>query len=72
MSNDFVIETNVPFPKLGGRGDRIYPFPDMSIGSSIVLNFKGTIAARAYGTKHGWKFTSRKISDTEFRVWRVA
>ncbi len=68
----------VPKPRLGGGK---YPWGEMKVGDSFFVAVdkeppsavQGTVSgsARAYGKKHGQKFTTR-IVDGGVRVWRTA
>ena len=76
----YEIEEKVPMPKprLGGAK---YPWGEMKVGDSFFVaveneqpsTVQGTVAgsARAYGKKHGNKFTTR-IIDGGVRVWRIS
>lgn len=65
------IDKGVPIPTdLRGRPKK-YPWREMDVGDSFV----GGVAARSLTTRMGkstgQKFTSRKIGENEFRIWRV-
>lgn len=65
------IDKGVPLPRaIRGRPQK-YPWHEMCVGDSFV----GGVTARSLITrvaKHsGYKFTSRKIGENEFRIWRV-
>ena len=67
------------FPKKHswGRPPLKYPFCDMEIGESVSIKGdekeldKAGVAARVIGNRHDKKFSRRKVSDDEIRVWRV-
>jgi len=74
----FEIEKNVPMPKESpnkGR-PRIYPFPEMEVGDSFVVEIEDCkllrSAATAYSRKYGGTFTVRTDRKTqEVRCWRM-
>ena len=78
MAYDIEEKVPLPQPRLGGRK---YPWTEMKVGDSFIVTVdteqqtavQGTVAgsARAYGKKHGQKFTTR-IVDGGVRVWRTA
>jgi hypothetical protein len=43
----------------------------MEIGDSFVGHEKATRAAYAYAKYHQLEMTVRKISDSEYRIWRT-
>lgn len=68
---DIKIDKRVPIPPdIRGRPKK-YPWHEMGVGDSFV----GGVTARSLITKAakatGFKFTSRKIGENEFRIWRV-
>ena len=70
----FTIEKNIPTPTSGYK-NRKYPFPEMKIGDSFSLEYEAAhlvgAASRAWGRKHGAKFTTRK-NGNGYRIWRIA
>ncbi len=63
------IDKNIPVPDTPLQK---YPFPDMSIGDSFLANNKVRSASRIYGTRHGVKFTCRKVLESDkVRCWRT-
>jgi hypothetical protein len=69
----YKIEKNVPIPEKKGR--KKYPFGDMEIGDSFVMQKVITTAnsiARSYGNRHKVRFTCYAISENKTRVWRTA
>lgn len=64
------IEKNVPLPRGSGRAK--YPFAEMAVGDSIVVEAKGLSAAHHYGRRNGVRFTVRRLGDGTVRVWRTA
>jgi len=59
---------------------RKYPFPDMKVGDSFMLEEKIThsqvnivrSAAKQWGIRHGGKvFSVRKDGDRHYRCWRT-
>jgi len=69
MATAFKIDQNVPMP----TGRALYPLGQLNIGDSFCfpLTKRASVSSLAatYAPK---KFTVRKISDTECRVWRIA
>lgn len=70
---EYKIEKGVPLPdRIGVGKPEIYGFSKMEIEDSIVATRKAVSAARCYGERNGVKFTSRKLSDGTYRIWRIA
>lgn len=67
---NYVIEKNVPTPKVFGRGCSKYPFSQMQVGDSFVADKKARCAATNFGKRHGLKFSSRAEGDS-IRIWRI-
>ena len=69
------IAKNIPIPKLEGKGRNLkYPWPDMEVGDSILIDYKGATGAAVAWAKrqgNGHKFAYRPAGE-KFRVWRVA
>lgn len=67
------IEKNIPIPERGWK--RKYPFGNMDIGDSFLVDADGSnkaiSAAKMYGMRHGLKFTSKKQDDGCARIWRI-
>lgn len=65
------IERGFPIPKETRGRPRKYPWHEMDVGDSFVggKNARSMIS-HVYGTT-GYKFTSRKIGENKFRIWRV-
>lgn len=69
----YKIDKNVPIPK--SRLRKIWPLADLKPGDSFLI----PIGERSYLSqaiaqqkrRTNREFTTRKISDTEVRVWRV-
>ena len=55
---------------------RKYPFKDMKVGDSFVVSPENVFSVRStsceYGKRYGWKFSTRRVSRTEYRCWRIA
>lgn len=66
------IENNIPPPTDSGKGrSRLYPFPEMKVGDSILVdNRAGAMCAYQYGLRHKWRFTVRTVKD-KYRIWRT-
>lgn len=67
------IEKGVPIPSPKANIIR-YPVDKMKVGDSFVIPIEGTMhVAGQLNYKHGPKrFTARKISPTQRRIWRIA
>lgn len=77
----FDIDKSVPAPPPGKTGAIKYPFRDMEIGDSILVD--GSSASkhvcRAYNaakqlqkrTGGEFRFTARKEGENKVRIWRV-
>lgn len=62
------IESNVPLPSK-------FPFAQMKVGDSFLAppdinRTSVSVSAKRFGTKHGMKFTVRKV-EQGFRCWRT-
>lgn len=72
----YLIEKNIPYQRRHGSGGKPkYPWPDMEVGDSVVLDTYQAAACRAatgWGKRHGKKFTTSAISERSTRVWRIA
>lgn len=69
------IERGIPVPShnKGRRG--LYPFRDMQVGDSFVVDQRRKASAQRaasfYGKSHGQVFTARSVPDG-VRIWRVS
>ena len=77
--SDFKIDKDVPMPKTNGYAHPKYPWLEMEVGDSFVIEDKkdnGTLAYAASGQASKRfapkRFTCRKVEPTTFRIWRVA
>jgi hypothetical protein len=73
---DYKIEKDIPIPSTKQVGKK-YPLVTMDLGDSFVMPLvdrNSLTAATNYLRKSGdnKKFTTRRISETEMRVWRIA
>jgi hypothetical protein len=66
------IEKNIPMPDRGRNCSIATTLRTMSVGDSIVLPKGKDNGWRVSAKSIGYKVASRKISDTECRLWRVA
>lgn len=66
------IEKNIPMPDRKRNGTIATTLRSMSVGDSIVLPKGKDIGWRSSAKRLSMKVASRKISDTECRLWRVA
>ena len=80
----FKVESDVAVPKI--KPSKTYPFHEMNVGDSFLiygtdvfdrnsLRMHALQSFRAFVQKNtscrGWKITSRSLSDTEVRIWRI-
>ena len=75
MTTDIKIESDIPLPSsLAGRPKK-YPFSEMNVGDSFVIQSRSErdsisgIVSRL-SKKNGTKFTVRKTADG-YRCWRI-
>lgn len=66
------IEKNVPMPL--GPGRKKYPFDDLQIGDSFVIDAKRRPAASLYKAqkKLSRKFSCYRVAKGKYRIWRTA
>ncbi len=70
----YTIENNVPIPNpLPRDGKWVHFLREMKIGDSIQMKTRGEASSLVLTGRKRFKFTMtlRKITETEFRVWRV-
>jgi hypothetical protein len=71
----FNIEKNIPLPTRKDILHAEYPFKDMEIGDSFLLDFQAyhrtQSAATYYARKSHVKFAFRQISKSKYRCWRI-
>jgi hypothetical protein len=66
------IEKGVPLPQPRGAANGVTKvMRQMEIGDSIIIPLVSRANVRNYGLRLGIHFVTRKISETEVRVWRV-
>jgi len=63
----FEIENNIPRPA-GGYSQLV---KSLEIGQCFTIPLRNRNAIRSYFDMQGFKCTTKKISDTEARVWRI-
>lgn len=69
--SEYKIEKDVPIPpKNAGRGSK-YPFPEMEVGDSILVELKQSSAATLTRAIPDMKFATRKVEGGT-RIWRIA
>lgn len=73
----YTIEKGIPVKEKRSGGGLKYPFEQMQVGDSFSAPFSKyqslNGSARAYeALNHGVKFTMRKMSPTECRIWRIS
>jgi len=72
----FIIDKDIPIPVVATRDTNGFPIDDMAVGDSFVcslLERNRLSAAINYRNKKGIpiKILTRKINDTEMRVWLI-
>lgn len=77
----YVIEKDKPAPTETKGGVRKYPFAEMEIGDSILVegesacsnDCKACVAAMQHGRRYGKKFSGRKEPGKPgyVRIWRI-
>lgn len=67
----FKIEKGIPLPKAIRGKPKKYPWHEMDVGDSFVGGVSARSLVSRAGKAIGFKFTSRKIGENEFRIWRV-
>lgn len=69
------IEKDVPIPTDGTRltaQGYTQTFREMEIGDSVVMDFALQSSIYSCSKLAGIKITTRKINNTQMRVWRIA
>jgi len=74
------IEKNKPIPMILKGNQPQWPFADMEVGDSILVDGRAATAhkcraynaAKSFGRYHGKKFSGRKEGQGKVRIWRVA
>lgn len=70
-----VIESGIPIPQRKRGPESHSQFRKMNAGDSMILRGSyQSVCGKVYYAKRktGFKFTIRKVSETETRVWRTA
>ena len=72
----YKIEKDVPLPPPTRRGNKKFPFGEMSVGDSFVIEgkeefYRGRLAASNYGARNHKKFSCRLMEEGGLRIWRV-
>ena len=73
----FQIDDASDFPIPPNARRRAYPFGDMDVGDSFLVEGDDTDFARArnaasaYKRVHGYSFMSRRVADNAIRIWRI-
>lgn len=71
----YKIEKNIPPPTSNGKTK--YPFHEMEVSDRIFVPCEDrspATAAYTYGSRHGVKFTVRKVTEdgvVGLRIWRI-
>lgn len=63
------IETGIPLPE--SRGVVVQTLEKMNHGDSIVIPLEKVNTWRSLASKNKIGVVTRKVSDTEIRIWRV-
>jgi hypothetical protein len=71
MEDTVKIEKGVPMPGLGVGRSRKYPWREMEVGDSFVIQKSAYAQAQLASKRTGFKFSVRKV-DGAYRVWRIA
>ncbi len=76
MSQSPDIDKNIPIPLKSGRLSK-WPLDRMDIGDSFLFDVidrnNVAYATSLYKRKNlGTNFTKRRVSDTQYRIWRIA
>ena len=69
MIENVKIENDIPLPEPVEGFTAIVS--KMEVGQSFVLPLRKRNGIRSYFALRGWGCVTKKISDTEARVWRV-
>ncbi len=77
MSSQYQIEKGVPLAPHGNkRHGGIYPFRDMEVGDSFVMDkprvYAACAATQAAKKIGNVKFSTRIVDESHTRIWRVA
>lgn len=67
---EYKIEKNVPILGLSPERKK-YPLLQMEVGDSFVLPIEDRQKVYSNASYYGLKITTRRVSDTQIRVWRV-
>lgn len=77
--SDYKIEKNVPMPNGTGKGWTKYPWHEMAVGDSFLIE-KPTLTKLGFPRVYAGisnvryapkKFTQRKQEDGSLRIWRI-
>jgi hypothetical protein len=73
--SQYKIEKNVPRTSRKGkdsRGTSKYPIYEMEVGDSFVMqSLSRTMVYQTWPMVTGFQFSSQKLPDGNFRVWRI-
>lgn len=77
---DIKIEKGIPLQNKNTPRTK-YPFPDMKVGDSFLVEAPGNVrtsavatTAKGWGNRHGVKFACRKVTEGKrqgIRIWRT-
>ncbi len=71
--NDAVIEKGVPVPVAKASNAGLSgTLKKLEVGDSFVWSIVAKSNVHYYAMRVGIKVTTRKVSETEIRIWRVA
>jgi hypothetical protein len=70
MSSKIKIDKNIPVPGRP-RGDVSHTIEQMELGDSVMIQLKELGAWRAAMERRGFKPISRKINESEYRIWKM-
>lgn len=69
--NNFKIENGVPMPDRYNRGSIASLLRSMEVGDSCVIPRRSS-NLHSCAKRVGMKVATRKVSETEVRIWRTA
>jgi hypothetical protein len=79
MAHNHIIEDGIPLPGSTSERSSKWPFSEMKVGQSILVEgkradalcCKGYSAAFRAGRLYNMKFAGRSAGDGKVRIWRV-
>jgi len=72
MKQQIKIERGIPLPEHSPNGYGKYPFDELKVGESFLMDKMKRAGLSSMWNRHKpKKFISRAVSETEVRVWRI-